>query len=76
MNKKARREQIEEARKKAAEAHTRKRLEREAQGIYKAEFMRLTLTEDAYNIVKGLDGTDFRRFVSDAIRNHHKERYH
>jgi hypothetical protein len=74
MKQSERRAQIAEACKKAAEAHKRKRLEREAQGIFKAEFMRLTLTEDAYTIIKNLDSKTFRNFVSEAIRNHQKER--
>lgn len=52
----------------AAEAHRRARLEREAQGIYKPVYMRMTLTEDAYNATKDMDSKTFRKVVSAAIR--------
>lgn len=52
----------------AIEAVKRARLERESKGIYPAEFMRLTLTDDAYGVVKSMDNPTFREFVSTAIR--------
>ncbi|MBO6031691.1 MAG: hypothetical protein J6Q22_09480 [Prevotella sp.] len=52
----------------ATEACRRARLERESKGIFKAKFMRLTLTEDAYRIVSGMDNSEFRHFASAAIR--------
>ncbi len=52
----------------ALEAIRQKRLERESRGEFPAEFMRLTLTDDAYDIVKGMDNPTFREFVSSAIR--------
>ena len=52
----------------ALEAIRQKRLEREDRGIFPAEFMRLSLTEDAYNVVKDMDNKTFREFVSSAIR--------
>ena len=54
--------------KPALEAIRKKRLERESRGEFPAEFMRLSLTDDAYNIVKGMDNATFREFVSSAIR--------
>lgn len=64
--------QILAAQKKAQEANRRKRLEREAQGIFKAEFMRLTLTEEAYNIIKDMPSAEFREFASEAVRRKHR----
>lgn len=52
----------------ALAAIRQKRLERESRGEFPAEFMRLSLTDDAYNIVKGMDNRTFREFVSSAIR--------
>ena len=54
--------------KPALEAIRKKRLERESRGEFPAEFMRLTLTDDAFEIVKGMDNPTFREFVSTAIR--------
>ena len=54
--------------KPALEAIRQKRLERESRGEFLAEFMRLSLTDDAYDIVKGMDNPTFREFVSSAIR--------
>lgn len=54
--------------KPALEACRQKRLERESRGIFPAEFMRLSLTDDAYDIVSGMDNATFREFVSSAIR--------
>ena len=54
--------------KPAIEAIRKKRLERESRGEFPAEFMRLSLTDDAYNIVKGMTNSEFREFVSSAIR--------
>ena len=54
--------------KPALEAIRQKRLERESRGEFPAEFMRLSLTDDAYDIVKGMDNPTFREFVSSAIR--------
>lgn len=45
-----------------------KRLERESRGVFPAEFMRLSLTDDAYAVVKDMDNATFRQFVSLAIR--------
>ena len=39
-----------------------------------AEFMRLTLTDDAYAVVEGFDNPTFREFVSDAILRAAKRR--
>lgn len=60
--------------KAAAEANRAARLKREAQGIYKAVFMRLSLTDDAYAATKAMDNHTFRRFVSKAIRDYAKVR--
>lgn len=54
--------------KPALDAIRQKRLERESRGEFPAEFMRLSLTDDAYDIVKGMDNPTFREFVSSAIR--------
>ena len=43
-------------------------------GEGKAKFMRLTLTEDAYNVVEHLSNPNFRAFVSEAIRRAAKKR--
>ncbi len=53
--------------KKACEGKTRARLEREAQGIFPLEFMRLTLTDEAFAVVKEMSSTEFKDFVSEAI---------
>jgi hypothetical protein len=60
--------------KAAAEANRTARLKRESMGIYKATFMRMTLTEDAYSATKNMDNATFRRFVSKAIRDYAKAR--
>lgn len=52
----------------AIKAIRQKRLERESRGEFPAEFMRLSLTDDAYKIVKDMPNSDFREFVSSAIR--------
>lgn len=52
----------------ALDAIRQKRLERESRGEFPAVFMRLSLTDDAYNIVKDMDNAMFREFVSSAIR--------
>lgn len=52
----------------AIKAIRQKRLERESRGEFPAEFMRLSLTDDAYNIVKEMTNSEFREFVSSAIR--------
>ena len=52
----------------AVAAIRRKREEREKRGEFPAEFMRLTLTKDAYAIVKNMGNAEFREFVSSAIR--------
>ena len=52
----------------ALEAIRQKRLERESRGEFPAEFMRLSLTEDAYKVVREMDNGTFRKFVSSAIR--------
>lgn len=54
--------------KPASEATRKARLERESRGEFPAEFMRLSLTDDAFEIVKGMDNPTFREFVSTAIR--------
>lgn len=54
--------------KPAIEATRKARLEREKRGEFPAEFMRLSLTDDAFEIVKGMDNPTFREFVSTAIR--------
>ena len=54
--------------KPALAAIRQKRLERESRGEFPAEFMRLSLTDDAYGIVKDMDNPTFREFVSAAIR--------
>ena len=56
--------------KAAAAAHRAARLKREAMGIFKASYMRMTLTEDAYNATKGMNNLTFRHFVSKAIRDY------
>ena len=60
--------------KPALEAIRAKRLERESRGEFPAEFMRLSLTEDAYAVVKNMDNQMFREFVSSAIRKAVKRR--
>lgn len=52
----------------ALDAIRQKRLERESRGEFPAEFMRLSLTDDAYAVVKDMDNKTFRDFVSSAIR--------
>ena len=63
---------MEAAIKAAAEAHRAARLKREAMGIFRPVFVRLTLTEDAYAVTKDMDNTTFRKFASDAIREYAK----
>ena len=58
----------------ALKAIRQKRLERESRGEFPAEFMRLSLTDDAFDIVKGMDNPTFREFVSSAIRRAAKRR--
>lgn len=58
----------------AIKAIRQKRLERESRGEFPAEFMRLSLTDDAYNVVKDMPNSDFREFVSSAIRKAAKRR--
>ena len=58
----------------ALKAIRQKRLERESRGEFPAEFMRLSLTDDAFDIVKGMDNPTFREFVSSAIRKAAKRR--
>ena len=64
----------ERTRQLASAAITRAREERERQGVFPAEFMRLSLTEDAYEIVKNMSNTEFREFASAAIRKAAKRR--
>lgn len=52
----------------AVAALKRLRKERESRGEFPAEFMRLSLTSDAFEIVKGKSNSEFREFVSTAIR--------
>ena len=52
----------------ALEAVRNARIERENKGIFPAEFMRLSLTDDAFNITKDMENPTFREFVSAAIR--------
>lgn len=52
----------------ACEAHRRNRLEREKRGEFPAVFMRLSLTSEAFDIVKGMPNSVFRKFASEAIR--------
>lgn len=54
--------------KAAAEANRKARAEREANGIYRAVFMRLFLTDDAYAATKNMSNKEFREFVSEAVR--------
>ena len=65
---------ITKAVKAAAEANRAARLKREAMGIFKAVYVRLTLTDDAYAATKAMDNPTFRRFVSKAIRDYAKAR--
>ena len=58
----------------AIAALKRLRKERESRGEFPAEFMRLSLTSDAYEIVKGMSNAEFRDFVSTAIRKTAKRR--
>ena len=58
----------------AFEAIRQKRLERESRGEFPAEFMRLSLTEDAYEVVRKMPNAEFREFVSSAIRKAAKRR--
>lgn len=60
--------------KPALDAIRQKRLDRESRGEFPAEFMRLSLTDDAFEIVKGMDNNTFRSFVSSAIRKAAKRR--
>lgn len=60
--------------KAAAAANRAARLAREAKGIFKPKFLRLTLTEDAYAATKDMDNATFRQFVSNAIREYAKAR--
>lgn len=53
--------------KKACEGKTKARLAREAQGIFPLEFMRLTLTDEAFAVVGKMSSTEFKDFVSEAI---------
>ena len=64
----------EKTRRLAIEAIKRARLERESRGEFPAEFMRLSLTDDANEIVKGMSNAEFREFVSAAIRRAAKRR--
>lgn len=59
----------EAAVKAAAEAHRAAKREREAQGIFPGVSIRLTLTDKAYDIVKDMKSSQFRDFVSRAVRN-------
>ena len=54
----------------AAAANRAARLEREAKGIFKAVYVRLTLTDDAFAATKHMKNPTFRRFVSKAIRDY------
>ena len=58
----------------AVAALKRLRLERESRGEFPAEFMRLSLTKDAFAIVSGMSNAEFREFVSAAIRRTAKRR--
>ena len=58
----------------AVAALKRLREERESRGEFPAEFMRLSLTSDAFEIVKGMSNAEFREFVSTAIRKAAKRR--
>lgn len=60
--------------KPAIKAIRQKRIERESRGEFPAEFMRLSLTDDAYNVVKDMSNSEFREFVSSAIRKTAKSR--
>lgn len=60
--------------KPAIRAIRQKRIERESRGEFPAEFMRLSLTDDAYNVVKDMSNSEFREFVSSAIRKTAKSR--
>ena len=59
----------------ATAARIQGRLDREAAGIFPAVFMRLTLTEDAYNITKDMKGAEFREFASAAVLHLAKKRH-
>lgn len=65
---------ITKAIKAAAAANRAARIKRESMGIFKAVYMRLTLTDDAYAATKDMDNPTFRHFVSNAIRDYAKER--
>ena len=65
---------ITKAVKAAAAANRAARIKRESMGIYKAVYVRLTLTEDSYAATKDMDNPTFRQFVSKAIRDYAKAR--
>ena len=58
----------------AVAARIAAREERERNGIYPAVFMRLSLTDDADAVTKGMTNAEFREFVSAAIRRAAKRR--
>ena len=63
---------ITKAVKAAAAANRAARLKRESMGIFKAVYVRLTLTDDAYAATKNMDNKNFRSFVSKAVRDYAK----